>query len=60
MPWFLSAGNFSGADVVDTEELEMRFPHALSLAQTAVLLLWAFLCYCTLQGTAGSGAAGSQ
>ncbi|XP_040386478.1 endonuclease V isoform X1 [Cygnus olor] len=36
------------------------FPGALSLAQTAVLLLWAFPRYCTPQGTAGSGTAGSQ
>ncbi|KAM9177584.1 endonuclease V isoform 1-T2 [Mergus octosetaceus] len=36
------------------------FPGALSLAQTAVLLLWAFPRYCTPQGTAGSGSAGSQ
>jgi len=25
MSWFLSAGNFSGADVVNTEELETQF-----------------------------------
>ncbi|XP_066836401.1 endonuclease V isoform X2 [Anser cygnoides] len=36
------------------------FPGAVSLAQTAVLLLWAFPRYCTPQGTAGSGTAGSQ
>nr|XP_038021417.1 endonuclease V isoform X4 [Anas platyrhynchos] len=36
------------------------FPGALSLAQTAVLFLWAFPRYRTPQGTAGSGTAGSQ